>query len=343
MKFTSKSVLLCLVLLSMAIGCGKELAIHQYPPFWTPELKSIAVVPFRGQAGGEAIAEELANSLRANATYKVFSPADIQQLASMQDLQIAFGDDNVAMAAQVRKISSLDVQGIISGSVSTYDTTTRHEQKREPVMVYDNNLKREVATGQYRSFVVTRHDANAVATAALLRPDGSTIYATPSPASYQQYAEGSPPPNSAEGCLAVARANVVAQLVEHFAIVRKKIKVKPDQTLIPAGDYFEGKWDKRKSFMIDEPVVRIVLCLPGECDRNTFTVAISRKESREYIKSEQITWSRAIPARGHVFEYPTSELVEGGGPGKYVVKLFCGTDEKPALEREFEIAVAKPK
>jgi len=338
MKVFVKILSLSGILLAMLSGCGKELTIHQYPPFWTPDFKSVAVVPFRGEKGGEAIAEELANSLRANATYQVFSPADVQQLASMQDLQIAFGSDEVAMAAQVRSIDSMNVQAIISGSVTTYGTTTRNEQRQEPVMVYDSRLKKNVATGQYRRFTVTRHDAHVAATAALLTPDGSTIYATPQPASWQQYAEGSPPSDSAHGCLAVARSKVVAQLVEHFAIVKKKIKVKPDETLIPAGEYFEGKWDKRKKFEISEPAMKIVLALPPECDRNTFRIAISSKDSRAYIAEEQITWSRQIPSMGHVFEFVPAEIAWAGvGEGKYTVKLFSGTSEQPSFEQDFEL------
>ena len=89
-------------------GCTKEITIIQYPPFWTPDLKSIAVLPlkYRNRQIGEALADQLANSLRATGTYRVFNPTEVADMAKMQDMQIAFGSDQVAMAQPLHSIIS---------------------------------------------------------------------------------------------------------------------------------------------------------------------------------------------------------------------------------------------
>ena len=102
--------LACLILLAAAglCGCSKEIPIVQYPAFWRPELKSIAVTPFRCASGqeeaGNVLADKLAAALVANGTYRVFNRNELKTILDERDLQIAFGQDSEAAAKQFQKL-----------------------------------------------------------------------------------------------------------------------------------------------------------------------------------------------------------------------------------------------
>ncbi|HUU91061.1 MAG TPA: hypothetical protein VM238_07610, partial [Phycisphaerae bacterium] len=53
-------------------GCTKKIVVTQYPSFYTPQLKSIVVVPFqngtRDPAAGQVMADKFATALMANGT-----------------------------------------------------------------------------------------------------------------------------------------------------------------------------------------------------------------------------------------------------------------------------------
>jgi len=331
-----------LMLLAAVGGCSVEIPIYQYPPFWTPELKSIAVMPFRWEDKeiGRAFAEELTNALRYNQTYKVFSPQEVSDMAKMQDMQIAFGDDETAMAAQVRKIKSLKVQAILTGRVTAYSKTSRNEQKAEPVMIWDNYRKQYVPSGQYNYWTFTHNEGNVGATAALVSMEGKTFYATPTPAGYRQWSESTQyaaPPMDPGACRSAATTAVVQQLVEHFAVVRKTVKVDPDKTLLLATSYYDGKWDTAKSFSRGDRKMTVVLCLPPNCDRNNFRIAIVKGDKREDVASVDVLWSSKFPCNGKGFEFSPAELAQKAGTGQFSAKLYSGLDDKPVLAREFVI------
>lgn len=82
---------------ALAAGCTKQIRITQYPEFYTPDLKTVAVVPFRAtvanRAAGDAVAEQFARSLAGTKTYQVYSRYDLKTILDEQDMQLALGDD----------------------------------------------------------------------------------------------------------------------------------------------------------------------------------------------------------------------------------------------------------
>ena len=317
-------------------GCTKQITIIQYPPFWTSELKSIAVMPLKceDKQVGEMMADDLANRIRATNTYHtVLNPSDLQVMAKLQDTQIAYGDDEAAMAAQLRKIPNLNVQAILVGRVTNYTATTRSEQRQEPIMVWDNRSQQMVPSGSYRTFVWTRNESNVGATASLIRlGNGSTLWAMQQPASWQHWAEGSPPTMDRFACRTAAVGVVVGQLVENFAIIYKKVEVKPAETFFVATEYYEGKWETRKSFAGDSKLT-LVLRLPAQCDRNRFRIAIIKKDQRKELFTQDTTWTRDVPQKGQSWEVNPATL----GTGSFVAKLYSGLQDEPVLTADFSI------
>ena len=246
--------------------------------------------------------------------------------------------EEAALAEQFRRAPGIDVQAILVGTVTTYDATCRNERRREPQRIYDR--KGNVVRVVYREYVHTRNEATVAATAALIRVrDGATVYATPAPPPHwQQWAEGSPPKMDRNACLTVARNNVVAQLVRHFAVTRQQIKVRPGKDFRTASEVYDNKWTWTDKFSVAADRAYIVLRLPAVCDRNRFRITIIREDQREDLVSVERTWRREWGSRGFEFS-PMQVARKGGGSGKYVAKFYCGPE--PVLTHKFEIVAPR--
>lgn len=323
-------------------GCGKNIEVTQYPAFYTEDLKVIAVTPFRSgqdpRAGG-MIADNVANALGANGTYKIYNRSDLKAILDEQDLQVAMGGDTQAAAAQLRK--SGKVQALMTGAVTTYSASTRSTVRQDPIYAYRRDGSSYI-TG-YTPVTVVHNEATVAVTAAFVRvSDGSTLYSTPAPATATIVSEGDvQAPRDPEACRAAATAKVVRQLVDVFAVVRKQVKVNPDQDFRLARDFYDNQWSVTNEFKASDPKMLVVVSLPPAADRNRFKVTIVRKDCREDLASTEFVWSNTEltgtgknAARSIEFS-PHDIAAKGGGPGDYTAKLYSGPE--PVMMRDFRI------
>ena len=316
-------------------GCDKKLVITQVPTFYTPDLKVIAVAPFRNQTqwrgANEIIADQVAAGLMANGSYKVFNRNDLKTVLDESDLNIALGADSVAAAGQLKKLTQ--VQAILVGTVTTYATTTNSQQKQDPVYSYDR--KGNAYVSGYRTYVHTRNEANVTVTATLIRvSDGSTIYATPEPAFARVWAEGSPPSKDTNACASEAAGTVAANLVSTFAPTRREIKVDENKALRIASELYDNKWTYQDTFQQTDEKMFVVVALPSSCDRNRFRVTIIRKGERQDLVTQDIQWDKKHGGFGYLFS-PKDIAAKGGGAGEYEVKFYSGPE--PIMRRAFRI------
>ncbi len=328
------SALLVLAGLAAGAGCSTKIAIVQYPPFYTPEMKTIAVVPFRNQSTGKnagaIVADKLAAALMANGAYKVFNRNDLKTLMDENDLKIALAEDASAAATTFRKHTS--VQAILTGSVTTFSATSNKQQRRDPVYA-TNRQGRQYIQG-YRTYVHTRNEANVSVTAALIRvSDGGTVYATPQPAWSRVASQGSPPRKDPFACCAEAADSVVRQLLVQFAPTRKVIEVNRDEALRTASELYDNKWTFVSNFRPQDEKMYVVLALPPSCDRNRFRLVIVRKGQRQELAAQDIVWSKKYKGFGYTFS--PEQIAAKGGPGEYEVKFYSGPE--PLIIRPFSI------
>jgi hypothetical protein len=333
-----------LLLVVVAGGCSKKIWITQYPSWYSSDLKTIAVVPFRSattsREAGISISEQLARAMMANGTYEVVSQSDVAAMSDQVDLMLYARGGDAAAAAE--KFSTLkNVQAILVGTVTTYSATTQRQHRREPIYAYNRRTKQSYIAG-YREYDHVRNEANVAATAALIRvPGGQTVHATAGPVGATSWSEsgsgGSAPSRDPYRCLADAAQQTVAQLVREFAITRREIKVSPDD-FRTAQDLYEGEWDFSDEFAADDDEAYVVLKLPACCDRNRFRLTIVRKDQREYLHEREFTWDAQYGRYGYRFS-PQSVAAAGGGPGTYVAKFYSG--QKPVLEHDFRIVPAR--
>ena len=348
-RLTESSVPFLFVCLLALAGCGKKIWISQYPSFYTPDLKTIVVVPFRNATNdpvaGRVISEKVAAALTANATYEVLTRGDLSVLADEAKWRAAAGDTG-ALSRLLRKRSR--AQAILTGTVTQYASTQERQWKKRPVYdehdrKYRRDRKHERRPSYYVGYTHIRNEATVDATARLIRvSDGKAIHATPPGAAKVKVAsetrndgELSPERHPYE-CLASAGDQCVAKLLEEFAVVRKQVTVGRD-ALRTAAELRDGKWEGGEKFTLTDGKVLVVVKLPPECDRNHFRLVIAHGQTGQQAASRNFTWLRSWSSEtGKGFGFDPRQLAhKGGGPGPYVAKLYSGNES--VLETKFEI------
>jgi len=333
---------LVLIAASALTGCTKKITITQYPVFWERAPKTIAVTPFRNETNirhiGMGVTSDLATRLSSNGSYKVYDRTLLKAYLNEHDLQMAFSNDEQVAASAMAKIGK--VNAILTGAVTTCNwPPTRSEYRVISQRFYNPNGTSY--TRPIRQYVYT-NEAEITANAALLRitPNGPvTIHTTPV-RGYVKSA-GPKPQHSREACLAIARAQVVRQLIDEFAVVRKIIKVKPSESFFTAtGQPYAGEWPDTKNFSISSgQKIILVMKLPPRCRRNRFTITVNKKDDRKELFRQEVSWTREMSANpgGKQFVFDPSDLASrGGGPGQYVIRLYSG-QPKPAIEHKIKI------
>jgi ribosome-associated translation inhibitor RaiA len=319
-------------------GCSKKIWVLQTPAFYTPDLQTVAVAQFRNQSGhngaGDIIADKLANALMANGTYTVFNPNDVEALLNQQDLQAALSSDASAGAATGELSKLTNTQALLIGTVTTYAGTTSQTPKQEPIYATDRKGNRYIA--RYQTVMFTHNEGNVAVTASLVRTaDGTTIEATGEAKTASVVAEGAPAPKDPYACVAEAADDVVRQLVEHFAPIRKQISISGSKTIrLASGDKYDNEYPWADEFAIDCERMLVVVMLPPECDRNQFCFTIVRKDQRENLVEETFVWNRANQDRAFQLS-PAQIAAAGGGAGEYELKFYSGPE--PVIRKKFKI------
>jgi len=323
-------------------GCVKKIPITQYPVFWDHAPKTVAVTPFRNETHvrhiGMQVTNDLGTQLSANGSYIVYDRTLLKAYLNEQDLQRAFSNDQDAAAAAMVKIGK--VQAILTGAVTTCNwPRTRTEVKvRKQQFVNRNGIK---YTRPVKYYVHT-NEAELKANAVLLRitPNGPQVIHSCPLHGYIK-STGTTPKYSRDACMSIARAQVIQQLLDQFAVIRKLIPVKPSEAFFTAtGQPYAGEWPKEKKFSLASgQKIILVLKLPPQCDRNRFKITVSRKKGRTDLATFDVRWTKAmsaVPTGKQFILNPADLAAKGGGPGNYVIRLFSG-QPKPALEHKIKI------
>jgi hypothetical protein len=317
-------------------GCSdKKITIRQYPVFYTPQLKTVAVMSFSTQvpdrSAGTILADGLAAGLQSTGTYTVYNHNHLDSLLRERDIRIAMGDDAAATAQQVGKLGN--VQALLVGTVTSYGATTRTEHRREPQTAYDRQGNPRFLG--YREYDYTRNEATVGVTAALLRvPEGTPIHAVSVPVVGQEASEGSPPGMDPRTCLASATNRAIRLLIQEFAVTSRQIALKPSRDFRTASALYDNKWAFTTKFRQTDEKMYVVASLPAECDRNRFRVTIVRKDQRVELAAVDVVWSRQFAGRGYEFS-PRTIAAAGGGPGDYTAKFYSGPE--PVMTCDFRL------
>jgi hypothetical protein len=344
---------------ALAAGCSAKLTVQNYPPFYDPALKSVAVVGFANRTlrakASEFFTERLVESLRANGTYEVIGPKELDTRLEEAKLVLSDGADAKTIAETLRKLGG--VQAFLIGTVTGFAAGSGTY-----VDVYDGGYGPGYGwygpgygwggwggygwghrgywgygySGYYyptyREYSYSQ--AYVAATAALIGvADGKMIHTTPAPLA-ARFSSSSEPPKLADEVLADASQAVAARFVHEFAVVPREIKINKGKSLRTARRKEDGELKHTGDFRAGEEEMYVVVRLPRAADRNTFRLVITRKKRDEPLIEETFIWSGDNDALE--FRFSPRELAEAAGTGDYEAKFYASGD-KPVLKRGFEI------
>lgn len=336
------SVLLLVLAGSLSsAGCGEgggskknRIVVYQYPEFYQPELKRIAVLPFRdpplARGAGRRISDQVATALTRNGTYEVYTRTHLADILAERDLADAgIIDADVAMRIGQAK----SVQALVCGVCDRYEAGTRNETRYNPVPIWGKNPQGQPVIVGWKQvpYTWTQHEAVVECNVVVIDAQtGRHIWAANEPSGLS--ASGSPPKRSPRDILAAAENDQIARIIRALAVTRTEIKLKGD-VLRTAADFYDAQWQWQDRFLPMDEKVLIVVKLPPEADRNNFRITIVPKGSREVLAEESFVWSKEHDRRGFPFSVRT--IFEKAGPGEYKAKLYSGPE--PIATRSFQI------
>jgi hypothetical protein len=139
-----------LVLVGLS-GCSKSFTAREYPSFYDPNLRTVAVIPFRNETkargAGVLAAESLAAALGANGTYTVITPRRLESLLARKKLPRTLSPSDYAKDAEtLRKLGG--VQAFVAGRV------LRDSMIASPYPVFGYHPAEDVPTGRVRAELV---------------------------------------------------------------------------------------------------------------------------------------------------------------------------------------------
>jgi len=340
-------------------GCKTMLPVRQYPSFYDPSIRTVAVVDFanstlRGPAG-TFLSRRLADALKANGTYRVIGPAELKGKLAAAGASIPQGAGPDDVAGALRGLDGIDA--FITGTVSGF-TADRSTQIEVDYFGYHGGYGaygwpyRSYPHGwggygwyghryghgygwgyghpRYWTYDVTR--AHVAASAALVRTaDAATLHETPIALSARLRSED--PATTADEVLTAAADAVAARIVEAFAIVPKRIKVESDKLLRTARPGAADRLEFTDRFRAGEQKMLAVIRLPRAAARNVFRLAVTRKKDDDVLAETQFEWSARDGSRG--FPFSPEQLIESGDTDEYEVKLYA--EDQLVIKRKFEI------
>jgi len=334
---------LFVVAMPLVTGCtgGRakdKIWIYQYPSFYAPRLKRIAVLPFgdrtRARGVGGRISDKVSAILTSNGTYEVYTRQHLRAVLTEQDLA-ASGIIDADVAKKIGRVG--DVQALVCGICNRYETQTRNETRHNTVPVWGTNAQgHRVITGSRKvPFRWTRHDAFVECQVWVI--DGVTgkqIAAVHSPSSY--YAQGSPPKYAAPDLLRMAEEDQVGRIVRAIAVTRRQIELKGD-VLKTATGLYDQKWDWQQRIAPGDKRFYVVVALPQVADRNNFKITIVPKGEREVLAETAFAWKKTYGRRGYGFR--VKPIIDKRGFGAYQAKLYSGPE--PIAWYDFQIVEAR--
>ncbi len=309
-------------------GCSESFYVKQYPEFYTPQIKSVAVMPFINESlrarAGDVFASHLAAGLDDNGTYLAAGPYELRRMLGDKELDGLVRQDANASIDALRNLGKFEA--MICGTVLAYGASG----ERRLVADYPSSYSFRWG-GPVYYYEYSEH-AEVIVEASLIRlSDGNVLASTTRPIGATVSISGYP--YSPDVVVHEAMSQVVDKLVEKFAVVTVKLTVDPSKALRTSDGPMGEGWAVSDFFRTTDEKMFVLLSLPPQGDRNTFRIAISRAGDKDKVLAEQqVTWSRKDSVRA--IEFSPREFCGGVG-GDFRVTFYSG--DKRVMSHKFKM------
>ena len=331
------------VVLPLVAGCagsGKKdkIWIYQYPDYYRPDLKRVAVLPFgnrsRHRGVGGRISDKVSAILTNNRTYEIYTRVHLKDI----DKELKMAESGIIDPEAAKRIGRLkSVQALICGVCNRCETTTRNETRHKNVPIWGKNKQGMSVITSWRQvpYRWTRHDAFVECQAVVIDcGTGRQIAAVSDPSN--AWASGSPPKYGPQELLRRAEEDQIRRIAQAIAVTRTEIKLKGD-VLKTATALYEGKWDWQRRITPSDEKFFVVVGLPAAADRNNFEISIVPRGQRELVAKQAFRWTKRYGRFG--YDFKVKPIVEKHGLGQYQAKLYSGPAGKtePIAHYDFDL------
>lgn len=359
----------CGVLTALS-GCSESFIAHQYPSFYDPNLRTVAVVPFQNdttrRGAGIMASDSLSAALHANGTYRIVPPRKLQALVEQKKLRALSRTDYQKDAGEFRELGG--IQAFVTGKVlssstiaglypgpygyaSYYYPVSYSSGSRGRYELVDEDEEGEEGDedegfdddfydfyGPYYPYYwyYPEYTAQALVTleASLIRvSDGAVLYTTSVPV--QGRADlGSYHRITPASATLDAMNQVAAKLVKDMAVVPVKVKVNPRADIKTAVAKENGRWKFSNRFSPNEQQMYVVMQLPTTVAHDTFRLTITpRGRPDDVIIAKNVTWPRDRNMDAVMLS--PKEIADRAGTGKYSVGFY--SMGKSVMQHHFTI------
>ncbi len=325
---------------SLLTGCQADLPIREYPSFYDPDLRTVAVAPFANdtlnERAGAYIATRLARALEANGTYKVIGPKELSSRLAEVNLAAPADGEPESWARLAGKLDG--VQAVLAGRVDRFSAGIGSYLERESVAVGGgygwHGPYRRAGGGLYTPIYVSypyAHARVAVSVRFLRAGAGDSVHRVPGFISAECDSRDDRA-QTPEECLAHATDAVAQRILDEVAIVDKALKIKADKALRTAIGPADAP-EFTDDIPADAQALQVVLDLPAATARNRVAVEIAAKKNADALARQELTWP--VDATRQTVSFQIAPLLQAHKPGRFVVRL--NVNGRAVTHRDFEI------
>ncbi|MDP6544557.1 MAG: hypothetical protein QGH60_11235 [Phycisphaerae bacterium] len=330
-------------------GCTKTIEINQYPPFYTTDLRSVAVLPFDNDTldarAGQYLTERLAKSLRINGTYEIAGPRELTARLGAKQLKKLPPFDRQAAVKLIGQLD--DTQAFIIGTVTTFTSAGYNYRWRNRGYGFGYGLGYGYGYGyprygygpywrysiDYHPFYSHNEGRLRARAVMVLISDGKIVSETAVHLGETVFSDGDPPRMTPDECLVKAAGRVVNRLVKRFAVVRRRVKIPLDKALRTALGRDGDKWRLTDRFDADGEGIHAVVSLPPLCHGNRFRLEVIETGRSEVLIHKEFVWSNR--QREYELVITPDQLGESPGGRRFVITLY--SQSEPIKSRKITI------
>jgi len=307
-----------LVLLIGAAGSGCSSASFQvlyYPSFDISWIEDVGVEPFSGY-GGDHLKPYVVSSLRSNGAYSVVDRTNsFSESAAGVDVVL---NGHVYEYSVTREIEEWSTEECYTVEVENSRHRHGHRHDREPET-------EEVCETHWHERIWDHAEAGATVELTNAHT-GERFYSRDISKQFSSYTL------SQSDTLDRAVYDLAEAIVYQIAPTWYGVKLK-GKDFRTASALIDKEWVWADKFQSTDETAFVVLRVPKQADRNTFTVQFYQKDHSEVLFSKDYVWEGAYSSYG--FNFSPKELYEMAGAGKYRVVLVYR--QQKLLETTFKI------